>query len=366
MHLPHPSPGPRHPELNNCHRRRHPPARGRHPDGGAARHGGATNLNSHQDSGISSPAGEGKRPEREGEGIAELAWTPTSTDVAFARGQRPDLTDSDLTALALKVRAHHGPSCTAATLSATFRRWTLTERTIRHADQIANPANSHTALPILEMVAAAPALPTSIGLLLPSISSLHDEDVVHRPDLFLELADRVARAVTDLDALETPTEPAEVVGFLAVFAERRGFGLPDPTALAMDARVVAREIPADLFPLACARLWARFRYRRLPEPPDFAMAVQEELDERRAAAARIRTVALKIRTAQMFLASRPRLPIATRAGSKSGQEGYPCRCHERLQKIPEGRSPGHLGGPARLRGTERASRRANLHEHRRC
>jgi hypothetical protein len=166
--------------------------------------------------------------------------------------------------------------------------------------RIANPANSHTALPILEMVAAAPALPTSIGLLLPSISSLHDEDVVHRPDLFLELADRVARAVTDLDALETPTEPAEVVGFLAVFAERRGFGLPDPTALAMDARVVAREIPADLFPLACARLWARFRYRRLPEPPDFAMAVQEELDERRAAAARIRTVALKIRTAQMF------------------------------------------------------------------
>jgi hypothetical protein len=48
------------------------------------------------------------------------------------------------------------------------------------------------------------------------------------------------------------------------------------------------------------RLWARFRYRRLPEPPDFAVAVQEELDERRAAAARIRTVALKIRTAQMF------------------------------------------------------------------
>jgi len=166
--------------------------------------------------------------------------------------------------------------------------------------RIANPANSHTALPVLEMVAAAPALPTSIGLLLPSISSLHDEDVVHRPDLFLELADRVARAVTDLDALETPTEPAEVVGFLAVFAERRGFGLPDPTALAMDARVVAGEIPADLFPLACARLWARFRYRRLPEPPDFAMAVQEEIDERRAAAARIRTVALKIRTAQMF------------------------------------------------------------------
>jgi hypothetical protein len=108
-------------------------------DGATPRHEGATNLDSHQDSGISSPAGEGKRPEREGEGIAELAWTPTSTDVAFARGQRPDLTDSDLTALALKVRAHHGPSCTAATLSATFRRWTLTERTIRHADQNRQP-----------------------------------------------------------------------------------------------------------------------------------------------------------------------------------------------------------------------------------
>jgi hypothetical protein len=143
-------------------------------------------------------------------------------------------------------------------------------------------------------------LPTSIRLLLPSISSLHDEDVVHRRDIFLKLADRVAAAVTDLNALEIPTEPAEVVRFLAVFAERRGFGLPDSTALAMDARVVAEEIPANLFPLACARLWARFRYRRLPEPPDFAVAVQEELNERRAAAARIRTVALKIRTAQMF------------------------------------------------------------------
>jgi hypothetical protein len=103
-------------------------------NGATPRHGGATNLDSHQDSEISSSAGGGKRPEREGKEIAEPAWTPTNTDIAFARGQRPDLTDSDLAALALKIRAHHDPSCTAATLSATFRRWTLTERTIRHAD----------------------------------------------------------------------------------------------------------------------------------------------------------------------------------------------------------------------------------------
>src|SRR3954467_11124640 len=92
--------------------------------------------------------------------------------------------------------------------------------------RIANPANSHTALPVLEMVAAAPALPTSIGLLLPSISSLHDEYLDHRPDIFLELADRVATALADLDALETPTEPDEVIGFLAVFADRPTVGLP--------------------------------------------------------------------------------------------------------------------------------------------
>jgi hypothetical protein len=111
-------------------------------DGATPRHGGATNLDSHQDSGIPSPAGEGRRPEREGEGVVEPTWTPTGTDMAFARRQRPDLTDSDLAALALKVRAHHDPSCTAATLSATFRRWTLTERTIRHADHDRQPRQS--------------------------------------------------------------------------------------------------------------------------------------------------------------------------------------------------------------------------------
>jgi hypothetical protein len=87
--------------------------------------------------------------------------------------------------------------------------------------------------------------------------------------------------------------------FLAAVAERRGFALPPPAMLAMDARAVAEEIPADLLPLACKRLWTRFAYRRLPEPSDFAKTVEDELRERREAAAKVHTVALKVKTARM-------------------------------------------------------------------
>src|SRR4051795_590587 len=88
--------------------------------------------------------------------------------------------------------------------------------------------------------------------------------------------------------------------FMTMFAERRGFNLPEPALLVMDAHSVAEVIPADLFKLACRRLWAEFRYRRLPEPPDFTQAVSEEIAERREAAARVRSVALKIETAKMY------------------------------------------------------------------
>jgi hypothetical protein len=144
--------------------------------------------------------------------------------------------------------------------------------------------------------------------LLPSLCSLVDEDVAHRPEMFLELADRVDAAARELWSLDVRADPSGVVAFLAAFAERRGFDLPAPAMLAMDARAVAEEIPADLLALACQRLWARFRYRRLPEPPDFAEAIREELAERREAAAKVRAVTLKVETARM----RERLDAAAR------------------------------------------------------
>jgi hypothetical protein len=133
---------------------------------------------------------------------------------------------------------------------------------------------------------------------LPSLCSLADEDVIHRPEAFLALANRVDAAMAELAVLDTQADAAEVVKFLAVVSERRGFALPSPALLALDARAVASEMPADLLPLACGRLWARFAYRRLPEPADFLAVVKDELAERREAAARIKTVALKIQHAR--------------------------------------------------------------------
>jgi hypothetical protein len=134
--------------------------------------------------------------------------------------------------------------------------------------------------------------------LLPSISLLADEDVVHREEDFLALAERADAALAEMRAMEAPADPQEVVKFMASLAERRGFNLPSPTALAMDARAVAARIPADLLPLALERIWGDFAYRRLPEPPDFAKAVEAELRDRREAAAKVHTVALKARHAR--------------------------------------------------------------------
>jgi hypothetical protein len=164
-----------------------------------------------------------------------------------------------------------------------------------------------TALPALTaslpaMLASAPEtvlLPSAIRRLLPSISWLAEESVVQYRDDFLAVADRLADALAEVGAMERGANPAEVVMFLAAVAERRGFALPPPAMLAMDARAVAEEIPADLLPLACKRLWGRFAYRRLPEPSDFAKTVEDELRERREAAAKVHTVALKVKTAQM-------------------------------------------------------------------
>jgi hypothetical protein len=170
--------------------------------------------------------------------------------------------------------------------------------------------------------------------LLPSLSSLVDEDVAHRREMFLELADRVDTAARELAALDVRADPSGVVAFLAAFAERRGFELPAPALLAIDARAIAEEIPADLLTLACRRLWAQFRYRRLPEPPDFAQAIREELDARQDAAARIRRFALKVETARM----RERLDAAARerhargkAAERAREREDACRQADRLR-----------------------------------
>jgi ADP-ribose pyrophosphatase YjhB (NUDIX family) len=160
---------------------------------------------------------------------------------------------------------------------------------------IAQPTKRPIGLPALLTAGTSTIrLPTETRRLLPSLSSLADEDVAHRREFFLVLAERVDAAVEELRALDTPTDPAEVVSFMTMVAERRGMTLPSPTLLALDAQTIAAEIPADLFPVACARLWARFAYRRLPEPSDFLAAVKEELAERREAAAKVSTGALKV------------------------------------------------------------------------
>ena len=93
----------------------------------------------------------------------------------------------------------------------------------------------------------------------------------------------------------SPADPAEVVMFLSMMAERRNMALPSPPLLAMDARAIAAALPADLWPVACDRLWATFAYRRLPECSDFLAAVTDELAERREAAAKVHTAYLKVR-----------------------------------------------------------------------
>jgi hypothetical protein len=151
-------------------------------------------------------------------------------------------------------------------------------------------------LPALLMAGSMPTvqLPTETWRLLPSLSTLIDENVAHRREMFLALATRVDAAVTEIRALDVPTDLTEVVTFLTMIAERRGMALPVPTLLALDIQAISQSIPADLFPIACFRIWTRFAYRRLPEPSDFLTAVKEELDERREAAAKVAVATHKI------------------------------------------------------------------------
>src|SRR5688572_10326605 len=96
-------------------------------------------------------------------------------------------------------------------------------------------------------------LPIEIKRLLPSISSLADEDVIHRREMFLEIAESIQLATSELELMDARASPAEVIMFMTMFAERRGFNLPEPALLVMDASCVADLIPADLLKLACRR-----------------------------------------------------------------------------------------------------------------
>ncbi len=66
-------------------------------------------------------------------GMLGTGWVPTAEDVAFATAKRPDLTPADLLLLGEKLIARHGGRLPLAAASAVFRRWTLTERAVRHA-----------------------------------------------------------------------------------------------------------------------------------------------------------------------------------------------------------------------------------------
>ena len=98
--------------------------------------------------------------------------------------------------------------------------------------------------------------------------------------------------------------------------------LPSPPLLAMDARAIAAALPADLWPVACDRLWATFAYRRLPECSDFLTAVTDELAERREAAAKVHTAYLKVRHLR-WLSEKRREYDARHAATKLRERSQP-------------------------------------------
>jgi hypothetical protein len=172
---------------------------------------------------------------------------------------------------------------------------------------------------LLNANAQTPApLPIAIRRLLPSLSWLSDtpDAAIQFPDEVAALAHRIEVAMDEVQAMQVPADPAEVVVFLSMMAERRGMALPSPSLLAMDARAIAAATTADLWPVACARLWSSFAYRRLPECSDFLASVADELAERRDAVAKIQTVHLKVRHLR-WLAEKQRECTARHAAEKA-------------------------------------------------
>lgn len=106
-------------------------------------------------------------------------------------------------------------------------------------------------------------------------------------DEAMRMVAAIENAQQDLVELFQPTDPRAVVEFMAKIATRRNLVLPAAADLVADAMAVSTKLPADLFDLACQRLWTDFAYRRLPEPADFTRAVKDRLESRTSARAKI-------------------------------------------------------------------------------
>src|SRR3954468_14061875 len=90
---------------------------------------------------------------------------------------------------------------------------------------------------LLNANAQTPApLPTAIRRLLPSLSWLADtpDAAIQFPDEVAALAHQIEVAIDQVQAIPVPADPAEVVVFLSMMAERRSMTLPSPSLLAMD------------------------------------------------------------------------------------------------------------------------------------
>jgi hypothetical protein len=151
-------------------------------------------------------------------------------------------------------------------------------------------APSSTSAPIVAISLVKPAiLPPVVMSSLDGIAPWHNQKAYLIPRGMIDPLLKVLQPGLDaIDGMFAPTDIEQVLEFLSTFATRRGFKLPEPRQLAMDALAISKAIPADLFSLACRRLWETFAYRRLAETADFTRAIETELRSRKNAAAALR------------------------------------------------------------------------------
>jgi hypothetical protein len=140
---------------------------------------------------------------------------------------------------------------------------------------------------------------TALRRMLALSDSWHDEPSMVLPDsiradLAVGLPHAIAQARTRLEQ----GDAAEVLMALKTLADRKGFDLPIGLGLDLDIEVMS-EWPRDLFRRAFRGVWETFGYRRMPEVADFRRHIEDELAERRQALARLETMALRLRTAEL-------------------------------------------------------------------
>lgn len=266
-------------------------------------------------------------------------WQPTDADLEWARQERPDIDNlARFTAkFVSKVNAGGG---THTCPSTKWRQWLATEHVpatprpsgkkglqktqLATAPDVQVP-EAKDAIPVIvdqpqatmEEASPLPALPAA-----PSTPSPIPAAVRRAVTAAKEWAGIQTFTMTDaeagrlegmliagqeeLAALFKPTDPHQVRAWMVGFAERRGFSLPKDEYLKADIIAVSKALPSDLFEIACMRLWERFSYRRLPEPPDFINSIKPLLDAREEARRTINamTVRLKGRQHSRHLATR--------------------------------------------------------------